>query len=223
MSVNVDGEISHDDVDRGQPVKIGGKASDVASPAAVAAGDRVNAWFTKNGALVACLGSANGPLSAAGQNSTMYVVSDNGSYYTLAVQNHCFDGTQYVAIRGDTVGTYVVPKPTTSGGMSKSRVVSGTTGVIKASAGQLYGIHLENTNAAKRYVHLYNKATAPTLSTDTPVMTIVLAATSSKDILLNDHGSEFTTGISWAYTTDDVAIPTTAGTSGELHFTVHYK
>jgi hypothetical protein len=46
------GEVAHDEVDSGNPSKIGGYAS-AAVPTAVAAADRVNGWFTLNGALAA--------------------------------------------------------------------------------------------------------------------------------------------------------------------------
>lgn len=44
----VAGDTAHDAVDAGNPIKIGGKASTV-RPTAVAVGDRVNAWFDRNG------------------------------------------------------------------------------------------------------------------------------------------------------------------------------
>lgn len=44
----VAGDTAHDAVDAGNPIKVGGKAS-TARPAAVAIGDRVNAWFDRNG------------------------------------------------------------------------------------------------------------------------------------------------------------------------------
>lgn len=116
----------------------------------------------------------------------------------------------------------VVAKPGTSGGLTLARVVTGTTGTIKASAGQAYWLTVYNVNAAVRYLHLYNKASAPTLSTDTPVLTIPLAATGVRDINIATLGAAFSTGIAWAYTTDDIAIPATAGTSTELHFTMGY-
>lgn len=124
-----------------------------------------------------------------------------------------------------TTGVSVVPKATTSGGLDSARVVTGTTGVIKASAGQLYSlISVRNANAAVRYLHLYNKATAPTLSTDTPILTIALLASSVQNAIeLTDIGTAFSAGIAWAYTTDNVAIPTTAGTSTELMFSAVYK
>lgn len=46
-----DSIVAHDAVDSGDPLKIGGKASDVA-PTAVTAGDRANAWFDLNGRLI---------------------------------------------------------------------------------------------------------------------------------------------------------------------------
>ena len=47
----VEGNVANDAVDSGNPVKIGGVASSAALPA-VAAGDRVNAWFDLEGRLV---------------------------------------------------------------------------------------------------------------------------------------------------------------------------
>lgn len=44
----VQGNVAHDAVDSGNPVKIGGVASD-AAPTAVAVGDRANGWFGLNG------------------------------------------------------------------------------------------------------------------------------------------------------------------------------
>lgn len=44
------GNIAHDGVDTGNPLKIGGYASTIA-PNEVSGGDRVNGWFTKKGAL----------------------------------------------------------------------------------------------------------------------------------------------------------------------------
>lgn len=117
----------------------------------------------------------------------------------------------------------VVPTATTSGGLSVCRVVTGTTGFCKATPGQLFHVTVQNTNVAARYLHLYNKGSAPTLSTDTPIYTIPLALTSVREVDVTNLGVSFSTGIAWAVTTDDIAIPTTAGTSGDAHFTLSYK
>lgn len=118
----------------------------------------------------------------------------------------------------------VVVKPGTAGGLTSARVVSGVGGVIKATAGQLFSVTAYNVNAGVRYLHFYNKATAPTLSTDTPILTVPLLGASVRDIPIGAGlGGEFSAGIAWAYTTDDIAIPVTAGTTAELHFSAGFK
>jgi hypothetical protein len=50
-SVPVSGNVAHDSVDSGNPVKIGGKVGPSTPPTAVAEGDRVDAWFSSEGQL----------------------------------------------------------------------------------------------------------------------------------------------------------------------------
>ena len=112
----------------------------------------------------------------------------------------------------------------TFGGATPSRIRTGTTGFVKASAGKLFGVTAVNTNAAARVLHIYDKASAPTLNSDTPMVTIPLAASSAANqgIPLGMPGIAFTTGIAWAYTTDNAAVPVTAATSGELFANFFY-
>lgn len=135
-----------------------------------------------------------------------------------------WDGVHTFGLLTDGNGrllTTVVPSGS-AGGLSASRVLTGTTGVIKANPGELFAISAINLNAAVRYLHFYNKATAPTLGVDTPVASIPLSASGRFDINLGGLGLIFAAGISWAFTTDNVAIPTTAGASTELQATVFY-
>lgn len=60
VRAQVDSEIAHDGADAGNPIKIGGYASDAIPTAVSADGDRVNGWFTPNGALRVVLASADG-------------------------------------------------------------------------------------------------------------------------------------------------------------------
>ena len=46
----------------------------------------------------------------------------------------------------------------------------------KASAGTVYGIIVANASAETRYLKVYNKASAPTVGTDTPVLTFPVAS-----------------------------------------------
>ncbi len=132
-------------------------------------------------------------------------------------------GTLRVAIVSNQTPFGIIPTPNTSGGLSIQRLVGATNGVIKASAGQLYSGTFTNTNAAIRYLQIYNKATAGTLSTDTPALTVPLPPNVSVMVDFASMGGAFATGISWQFTTDDIAIPTTAGASTDIHGFCTYK
>lgn len=119
----------------------------------------------------------------------------------------------------------VNPVPVTSGGLSVSRLVAaGSTNatVAKASAGQLYGYQIGNSNAAARYVKLYNKASAPTVGSDTPFMTIFVPAGGSVQLEI-PHGLDMTTGIAFATTTGSADADTGAVTAGDLLINLFYK
>jgi hypothetical protein len=64
-AIDVLGDVAHDGVDSGDPVKVGGKAS-TAAPTAVADADRVNAWFGLRGQLI-----IRNQLDAARENITL--------------------------------------------------------------------------------------------------------------------------------------------------------
>ena len=111
---------------------------------------------------------------------------------------------------------------TVGAGVTALRVATGASGVIKASAGKLYGsASIVNAQASARYLQIYNKATAGVPGTDTPAMTIALAASAIlPPTLFSDTGVNFATGISWAITTDFAGA--TAGASGDVLFGVNY-
>src|SRR5260221_12607384 len=73
-----------------------------------------------------------------------------------------------------------VPNAATTGGSTPYHLVSAASTnatTVKGSAGQVYNYNILNTNAAIRYVHLYNKASNPTVGTDVPVKTFQVPAT----------------------------------------------
>ena len=95
-------------------------------------------------------------------------------------------------------------RATTGGIVAAFRLLSSaaTTNatLIKASAGRLFLIIGRNNVASIRYLKFYNKASAPTVGTDVPVLTIALDASSRFEIDLNPYGQFFTTGIAFAIT-----------------------
>lgn len=106
------------------------------------------------------------------------------------------------------------PNPT-----SVSRIVSAAASTnatsAKASAGRLFSLIGYNAAAANRFLKLYNKASAPTVGTDTPLLTIVLPATTAFAI---DFPSpiEFDLGIAYALTTGVADADTGALTAADV-------
>lgn len=98
----------------------------------------------------------------------------------------------------------------TSGGATPGKLISAASTNstnIKASAGQIYMLTASNTGSAPRYLKVYDKASAPTVGTDTPKFTFLLPTASTaangagSNIPIPDCGIVFTLGIGIAITT----------------------
>lgn len=101
-------------------------------------------------------------------------------------------------------------------GSSHNLVTAATTNiaVIKASAGNLYETVVSNVTATPVYVKLYNKATAPVLATDVPVVTIPVPANSINSFNFGTIGKRFTLGIGISVTGAIGATDTTNAVAG---------
>lgn len=86
--------------------------------------------------------------------------------------------------------------------------------VVKASPGRLFGWHASNVNAAARYLKVYDSATAPTVGTTVPKLTIMLPAGGSASHDLGE-GIVFSAGISIALTTGMADADTGAVSAAE--------
>lgn len=89
---------------------------------------------------------------------------------------------------------------------------------LKASAGTLYTLFAVNLNAAVRYVKFYNKASSPTVGTDTPVATFPIPASTTGAGFYIDLGPgfDFSTGIAYATTTGAADSDTGAVAANEI-------
>lgn len=122
----------------------------------------------------------------------------------------------------------VTPQSHTAGGATPYKLISAATTnatSVKASAGQVYSIIATNVNAAVRYLKLYNKSSAPTVGTDTPVQVYALpgATTGGGFTLSIPVGMEFTTGIAFAITTGVADSDTGAVAANEIVVNLTYK
>lgn len=116
---------------------------------------------------------------------------------------------------------------TTGGGTVHRKISAATNNAtnVKATPGQVYDITICNINAAVRYVKLYDKATAPTCGTDTPVMvlTAIGGATGPCNIFNSTTGLTFTLGIGYCIVTGATDADNTATAANEQFLTIGYK
>lgn len=145
-------------------------------------------------------------------------------------------GTHRVAIVGSTAAIEPAPSvvfPTTQAvstpsgtAIAVTSAASTNASIQKSTAGNLFEITVSNPTATPAYVKLYNKASAPTVGTDVPIMTITAPAAAATNkptdtvLTFSQIGKRFTTGIAMAITGGVLATDTTASVAGvQVHGT----
>lgn len=113
-----------------------------------------------------------------------------------------------------TTSTAVTATPATATTYNAVTTASTNAAVVKGSAGHLFELTLSNPTATPVYVKLYNKATAPTVGTDVPVLTVPVAANSTVPLSFGTLGKRFATGIGIAATGAIGATDTTNAVAG---------
>lgn len=132
---------------------------------------------------------------------------------------------------GNTANTtpwLVSTRSATAGGATPSMTISAASTnatSVKGSAATLYGVQVYNTNAAARYLKLYNKASAPTVGTDTPVKVITIPGATTgagSNITIPACGIAFGTGLAFALTTGVANSDTGAVAANEIVVNLDY-
>lgn len=114
-------------------------------------------------------------------------------------------------------GTLVAPTASTVNSAATTNATS-----IKTSAGTVYSVTASNINAATRFVKLYNLATAPTVGTSVPVLTIPVPSNNVVNIEFGTTGHRFTTGIALAITASAADSDATAVAAREIKVITSY-
>ena len=109
------------------------------------------------------------------------------------------------ALSGFSVSTYQL--------LSAAASTNGTS--VKASSGSIYALTLFNASASNKYLKLYNKASAPTVGTDTPVLTF-LVPPGGTFFLDRPAGIFFSLGIAFAITGAAAVADATALAAGDI-------
>ena len=115
-----------------------------------------------------------------------------------------------------TTVTAAAATTTPANGTSYNAVSAASTNAtsVKASAGNLFEITASNVTATATFVKLYNKASAPTVGTDVPVLTISVPANTTVAMQFGSQGKRFATGIALAVTAAAVATDTAVAVAG---------
>jgi hypothetical protein len=120
--------------------------------------------------------------------------------------------TSTLATGANTIGKVNIATQTTGGATSFTLVSAATTNatLVKNAAGTLLMLVATNSTASVAFLKLYNKASAPTVGTDVPVLTFMLPANGGITVPIPAVGIAFATGIGFAVTGAATTADTTA-------------
>lgn len=197
---------------------------------------RVNIASDNTAFQVKVIGSAGGAFDTAGQNAAspanelLVGAQFNTSPTTVTSGNTSplqMDATGHLLVNctGCNAGSTVSLIPATSGGLTLSHLIAAATTnatSLKASAGQLYGAAIYNNASYPVYLKFYNKASAPTVGTDTIVWEVPVQAGTQREVH-TEEGLAFATGIAYALTKGITDADTTAVALSDASVDLIYK
>ena len=155
--------------------------------------------------------------ATAHTSGTAAYILQPGAYATEPIPASQITGTQPVSgtvTVASTTVTASTPATPTASNINSAATTNAT--LVKASAGTLYNIGASNTGGAAAFIKLYNKATAPTVGTDVPVLVLVVPAGGNVDFDLGPMGHRFATGIGLAITNLAADTDTTAVAAAQV-------
>jgi len=91
---------------------------------------------------------------------------------------------------------------------------------IKTVGGSINGWYIDNDSSSKRYVKIWDSATAPNPATDTPRLTLPIPKKQAANLF--GLGLRFTNGIWISCTTGRASTDTTAPTANEVAVNIFY-
>lgn len=185
-------------------------ATDVALPTGSNTIGALTANQSVNNAQIAGVATATGN-GVTGTGSQRVTVASDNTPFPVKIDQTTPGTTNAVN------STPVTPTPFTLNSAATTNATS-----VKGSAGTLYGLACSNAGAAAAFVKLYNKATAPTVGTDVPVITIPIPASSVVSLNLGTLGHRFATGIALATTNLVADSDTTAVAANQVKVMADY-
>lgn len=197
------GNVASGAADSGNPVKVAGVYR-VTSPT-LTDGQRGDLQLGTRGSLNVTLFPANNTTPVGAQVNNIDGIATSATTLATTAFSTIFNGSTWDRLKKATTTSRIVSSAATTNATS-----------AKASAGDVHVIYASNTTAALKYLKLYNKASAPTVGTDTPVLTIPLAPSNNPVRLEFPNTMYFSTGIAYALTGAAADADTTALAAGDV-------
>lgn len=154
---------------------------------------------------------------ALGATADTAATSDTGTFSLIALFKRL--------LQSITAGLPSVLTAKTSGGLTIHSAVSGASTnatSVKGSAGQLYNLIATNNGTGVAYLKIYDKATAPTVGTDTPAIRIMLPAGGGAR-LPDNFGLPMASGLAYGITAGAADNDTTAVSAAQVLVNLFYK
>ncbi len=198
----VQGNVASGVADSGNPVKMGGVYNTVGI--ALVTGQRGDAQLDSNGNIKTRF-VGNGVAGANGLANVLVYGTDTAlnTNRPMAVALHKYNGTTWDMDR----------KPNATSRIPSATADTNAT-LAKSTAGDIWTVCGFNAAVAVRYLKIYNKATAPVVGTDVPVVTLPLPPNATFNFELG--GLYLATGIAYGMTTGAADNNTGALTAGDV-------
>lgn len=123
-------------------------------------------------------------------------------------------------VSGTVTATATQPFTPTASLLSSAATTNATS--VKATAGTLYAISASNVGAAAAFLKIFNLATAPTVGTSVPALTIPIPATGQISLEFGPLGLRFGTGISFSITNLIADADTTVIAAAQVKLIMSY-
>lgn len=141
-----------------------------------------------------------------------------GTYATEPIPAAQISGTQPISgTVTANLGTITTPTALKRNSTADTNLVS-----VKASAGTIYAAQAFNSGATAAYLKLYNKASAPVLASDVPVIVLPIPAGTDHMRNWSIPGDRFGTGIAMAITGLPADTDTTAVAAAQVKANISY-
>ena len=109
---------------------------------------------------------------------------------------------------------------TTAATLSSAATTNATS--VKTTAGNLYSVTASNVGAAAAFLKVFNLATAPTVGTSVPFLTIPIPASGVVNVPFGAQGFRMSTGIAFSITNLVADSDTTAIAAAQVKVAIAY-